>query len=96
MTCVRLAIPDASGGQVVRTRTTSSQAHSYHWLGSFGNRGNGLYRTELREALAAIRRYLAAYQLPSERALLRLDGLYGRGAVLCDLAGFVFVTRGKE
>jgi len=28
-------------GQVVRTRTVISQAHSYHWLGSFGNRGNG-------------------------------------------------------
>src|SRR6266487_79057 len=28
-------------GEVVRTRTTVSQAHSYQWLGSFGNRGNG-------------------------------------------------------
>src|SRR6266705_2984194 len=28
-------------GEVVRTRTTISQAHSYQWLGSFGNRGNG-------------------------------------------------------
>jgi hypothetical protein len=27
-------------GQVVRTRTVISQAHSYHWLCSFGNRGN--------------------------------------------------------
>ena len=34
-------------GQVVRTRTVVSQAHSYHWLGSFGNRGNGSYRVEL-------------------------------------------------
>src|SRR5881227_2983335 len=42
-------------GQVVRTRTVVSQAHSYHWLGSFGNRGNGLYREELRRALSAIR-----------------------------------------
>jgi hypothetical protein len=32
-------------GEVVRTRTTVSQAHSYQWLGSFGNRGNGRYRT---------------------------------------------------
>ena len=31
-----------------------SFAHSYQWLGSFGNRGNGLYREELRRALAAI------------------------------------------
>jgi hypothetical protein len=83
-------------GEVVRTRTTVSQAHSYQWLGSFGNRGNGRYREELRKACASIRRYLAAYQLPPERALLRLDGQYGLGAVLSDLAGFAFVTRGKE
>jgi hypothetical protein len=83
-------------GEVVRTRTTVSQAHSYQWLGSFGNRGNGLYRTELRQSLAAIRRYLTAYQLPQEQTLLRLDGQYGTGAVLTDLAGFAFVTRGKD
>jgi hypothetical protein len=61
-------------GQVVRTRTVVSQSHSFQWLGSFGNRGNGRYREELRAALAAITRYLTAHQLPSERALLRLDG----------------------
>jgi hypothetical protein len=83
-------------GEVVRTRTTVSQAHSYQWLGSFGNRGNGRYREELRKGLAAIRRYLAASQLPQERTLLRLDGQYGTGAVLSDLAGFAFVTRGKD
>src|SRR5579884_1338484 len=83
-------------GQVVRTRTVISQAHSFQWLGSFGNRGNGRYRTELRQGHAAIIRYLEAHQLPTERALLRLDGQYGTGAVLCDLAGFAFVTRGKE
>ena len=83
-------------GEVVRTRTTVSQAHSYQWLGSFGNRGNGLYRTELHQGLTAIRRYLTAYQLPQEHTLLRLDGQYGNGAVLTDLAGFAFVTRGKD
>jgi len=83
-------------GQVVRTRTVISQAHSYHWLGSFGNRGNGRYREELRKGLAAIGRYLTAYQLEPSRTLLRLDGQYGTGAVLADLAPFAFVTRGKE
>ena len=83
-------------GQVVRTRTVISQAHSFQWLGSFGHRGNGSYRAALRQALASIMRYLAAHQLPSERTLLRLDGQYGTGAVLSDLAGFAFVTRGKE
>ena len=83
-------------GEVVRTRTVISQAHSYQWLGSMGNRGNGLYRKELRQALAAIGRYLAAHHLPAERPLLRLDGQYGTGAVLSDLAGFAFVMRGKD
>jgi hypothetical protein len=57
---------------------------------------NGRYRTELRQGLAAITRYLAAYQLPQARALLRLDGQYGTGAVLADLAFVAFVTRGKD
>jgi hypothetical protein len=83
-------------GQVVRTRTVISQAHSFQWLGSFGNRGNGRYRTELCQAHASITRYLTAYQLPQERALLRLDGQYGTGTVLADLAGFAYVTRGKD
>ncbi len=83
-------------GQVVRTRTVISQAHSFQWLGSFGNRGNGRYHTELRQGLAAIGWYLTAHQLLQEHTLLRLDGQYGTGAVLTDLAGFAFVTRGKE
>jgi hypothetical protein len=83
-------------GQVVRTRTVVSQAHSYHWLGSFGNRGNGLYREELRRALTAIRSYLEAHHLSPSCALVRLDGQYGTGAVIADLAGFSFVMRGKD
>jgi hypothetical protein len=66
--------PGRKRGQVVRTRTVISQAHSYQWLGSFGNRGNGRYREELRLGLVAIGRYLTAHQFPPERALLRLDG----------------------
>ncbi len=83
-------------GQVVRTRTVISQAHSFQWLGSFGNKGNGRYRQELRQGLAAIMCYLKASQLLQERTLLRLDGQYRTGTVLADLAGFAFVTRGKE
>src|SRR6266480_133853 len=83
-------------GQVVRTRTVISQAHRFNWLGSFGNRGNGRYRMELRQGLSAIGRSLTAHQFPPAHALLRLDGQYGTGAVLSDLAGFAFVTRGKD
>jgi hypothetical protein len=83
-------------GEAVRTRTVISQAHSFHWLGSFGNRGNGRYREELRKGLVAITGYLTAHQLPQARTLLHIFGQYGTGAVLSDLAGFAFVTRGKE
>src|SRR5437764_10436585 len=83
-------------GEVVRTRTVVSQAHSYQWLGSFGNRGNGLYREELCQTLSAIRSYLEAHHLSPASALLRLDGQYGTGAVIADLAGFSFVMRGKD
>jgi len=83
-------------GEVVRTRTVVSQAHRYHWLGSFGNSGNGRYREELRRALTAIRGYLEAHHLSPISALVRLDGQYGTGAVIADLAGFSFVMRGKD
>lgn len=83
-------------GEVVRTRTTVLQAHTHQWLATFGNPGNGQYREELRRAVAAIQTYLKAYDFPEERTLLRLDGQYGTGAVLADLAGLSFVMRGKD
>ena len=83
-------------GEVVRTRTTVIQAHTYHWLGTFGNVGNGDCRGELRPAVAAIRAYLKAHQAPPERAVVRLDGQYGTAAMLADLAGLAYVTRGQD
>jgi hypothetical protein len=83
-------------GELVRTRTTISQAHTSQWLGSFANQGLGRYREELRRAVAAIRLYSKAYELPEEQVLLRLDGHYGTGAIIADLAGFSFVMRGKD
>lgn len=50
----------------------------------------------MRKGLTTIGRYLATHQLSQERTLLRLDGQYGNGAVLSDVAGFAFVTRGKD
>src|SRR6266699_7086004 len=82
--------------EVVRTRTVISQEHSYQWLGSFCFQGNGHHREELCQAIKALKSYLAAHHLPEECALLRLDGLYGTGAVLAKLAGYCFVTRGKD
>jgi hypothetical protein len=83
-------------GEIVRTRTTVLQAHSYQWLGTFAHAGNGEYRKELRRAVEVIRSYLRVHQFPEEHSLLRLDGLYGTGAVLADLLGFAFVMRGKD
>src|SRR6266702_3717261 len=83
-------------GEVVRTRTTILQAHMHQFLGTFGNPGNGEYRAELRRAVTAIQSYLKAYHHPEERALLRLAGQWGTGAVLADLAGLPFVMRGRD
>ena len=74
-------------GEVVRTRTTILQAHTHQWLGSFGNEGLGQYREELRRAVAVIQRYAKAHAQPVERVLLRLDGQYGNGVILAELAG---------
>jgi hypothetical protein len=72
------------------------QAHTYHWLGTFSNAGNGDYRGELRRAVAAIHSYLTHHQVPPERAVVRLDGQYGTAAVLADLADLAYVTRGQD
>src|SRR6185312_6797574 len=70
--------------------------HTHQWVASFGNPGNGHYREELREAKAAIQTYITAHSFPAERTLLRLDGQYGSGAVVSDVADFAYVTRGKD
>jgi hypothetical protein len=44
----------------------------------------------------AIQTYLTAHRFPAERTLLRLDGQYGSGAVIADMADFAYVTRGKD
>jgi hypothetical protein len=49
----------------------------------------------LRRAVKAIQSYLQAYQLKDSCAFVRLDGLYGTGAVLADLLGLPFVMRSK-
>jgi hypothetical protein len=83
-------------GEVVRTRTTVLHAHTHQWLASFGNPGNGKSREELRRAVTAVRSYVQAHGFPDAHAVLRLDGQYGTGAVVSDLAGFSYITRGKD
>ncbi|HEY4383526.1 MAG TPA: hypothetical protein VGN34_03490, partial [Ktedonobacteraceae bacterium] len=85
-------------GEVVRTRTTILQAHTSQWMGTFGEKGNGDYRGELLRAASVIARYQSHLQFPLSHALVRLDGLYGNGAIAQDLdaMGLSYVIRGKE
>src|SRR5215469_3379382 len=96
MRSVLLATPVASVGKSFARAPSSARLTAESRLGSFGNRGNGQYRVELRQGLAAITRSLTAHHLEPSRTLLRLDGQYGTGAALSDLAGFAFITRGKD
>ena len=85
-------------GEVVRTRTTVLQAHTHQWLGTFGNPGNGLYRSELQRARSVIAAYASATALSLSQVVVRLDGLYGNAAPLADLLaadGPGVVVRGK-
>jgi hypothetical protein len=85
-------------GEVVRTRTTRVLAHTHQWLGTFGGAGNGDYRGELLRGLSVIVAYQTALGLLPGQALVRLDGLYGNGAIVVDLiaAAVGWVIRGKD
>ncbi len=86
-------------GEAVRTRTTVLQAHTHQWVGTFSGSsgaGNGDYRGELRQAMQAISVYMKTYALSLSRAVVRLDGQYGNGAIVTDLAGLAYVMRGKD
>jgi len=73
-------------GEVMRTRTTVLHAHTQHWLGTFSGAGNGDYRGELLQSVTAIVAYLTAHHLPLNQGIVRLDGQYGNGAIVADLA----------
>jgi hypothetical protein len=85
-------------GEIARTRTTVLQAHSHHWLGTFGGSGNGDYRAELGRACEAIMSYAGWLCMPLAQILIRLDGLYGTTAVLTPLllSGMGVIVRSKE
>jgi len=86
-------------GETVRTRTTVLQAHTHQWVGTFSGAsgaGNGDYRGELRQAVKAISGYVEAQSLPASQAVVRLDGQYGNGAIVADLAGLAYIMRGKD
>ena len=92
----RLATPGASGGRWCVPARSSARPTVSTGSARLAIAATVARRVELRQGLWAIGRYLSAHQFPPAHALLRLDGQYGTGAVLSDLAGFAFVTRGKD
>jgi hypothetical protein len=72
-------------GEVVRTRTVLLQAHTHHWLGTFGGSGNGDLRGELQRACQVATTYATSHQLHPAQILIRLDGGYGDTAVLSNV-----------
>jgi hypothetical protein len=88
-----------------RGQTRGSRALAYHGLtGAYASVDCDVWKPWLRlvpcrtasSRLTAIQSYLQAHHHPQEHALLRLDGQYGTGAILADLAGLPFVMRGKD
>ena len=96
---MRLCAPGYTGrkrGEVVRTRTVVSQA-----------RGLSMARLFWKPWQRPLPRGTASWGLryhvlplgasvPDRTCSPRLDGQYGTGAVLADLAGLAYVTRGKD
>ncbi len=86
-------------GETVRTRTMVLQAHTHQWIGTFAGAsgaGNGDYPGELRQAVKGISAYLQAQAVALSQAVVRLDGQYGNGAIVRDLAGLAYLMRGKD
>ncbi len=86
-------------GETVRTRTTVLQAHTHQWVGTFSGisgASNGDYRGELRQAVQTISAYVKVQSLQLCQAVVRLDGQYGNGVIVADLAGLAYVMRGKD
>ena len=83
---------------MARIRTTVLQAHSHHWLGTFGGPLNGDYRGELARALETIISYAGWLCMPLSQIVVRLDGLYGNAAPLAQLlsCGVGVIVRGKD
>src|SRR5258708_30256890 len=80
----------------LRRDKASSFYSTYHL--TFGGAGNGDYRGELLQGLEVVVAYQRSQGLLPAQALVRLDGLYGDGAIVADLraAGVSWTMRGKD
>ena len=50
----------------------------------------------MRQAVKAVHAYLQAPSLQPSQAVVRLDGQYGNGAIVADLAELAYAMRGKD
>ena len=95
-TCVLLDTQDANAGKRCVLAQPSARRTAITGSGVLEIVGMGSIGSNYCPCLSAIMRYVTAYHLDQSRALVRLDGQYGLGAVIADVASFAFVTRGKE
>jgi len=74
------------------------QSHTHQFLGTFGGSGNGDDRGELLRALQVLLDYGKQIGIPVQQILIRLDGLSGNAAPLCDVlsSGLSVVARHKD
>ncbi len=81
----------------MRTRTTVLQMYTRQWLGTFGDKGNGDYRGALTAALGVIQTYLAAWDMPLQTEIVRVDGQYGDLSVIAEIVrtSLQVVVRGR-
>src|SRR5437879_1871813 len=70
MTCAPLETLAANAGRWFARAQRLLRLIVESRLGSFGHRGNGHYREELRRGISAMRRYLTASQLEASRTRL--------------------------
>jgi len=93
---LRDAIHDTGNIATVLAEQTARSVQSIDLVLTETRERIGSFDTTTATGIYNLMRSLLAHQLLQERALLRLDGQYGTGAVLADLAGFPFVMRGKD
>jgi len=96
--CVRLATWGASVGRSCVPGPRSCRPIPISGSSPARAAGNGDYRGDLLRGLTVIVAYQTTLGLLPGQALIRLDGLYGNGAIVVDLigAGVCFVMRGKD
>jgi Transposase DDE domain len=85
-------------GEVIRNRTTVSQAQTGEWLGTYGSAGNGDAKRELARSCQIILHYLRQQGLNAAHGIVRLDGLYGTASLvsIVQSTGLGYILRCRD